>query len=261
MDHPFSYTWALAPQSMGSFRGPIQTSGIETLRDGDFRSRLRRLPHRRRQRGLGHRQLSAERRRRPTRSAKNVFGRSCATSSPTTLPRQIRIGFDIEQLPEWKNCVDDRPDVQGRAGVLPPDPQVRRQRLHLAGDGRGDEGLQGGVRRARHPEADQHFYGRIDGVADAKHYTAPDGKRYLLNFIGAGHHIGTHRMGTTKHEQRREQRSAQLGPRESLRRRLRQLPDHGDGQPDAHGDRPRAALDEGHAHAAPLMKTTPPTRR
>ena len=37
MDHPFSYTWALATESMGSFRGPIQTSGIETLRDGAFR--------------------------------------------------------------------------------------------------------------------------------------------------------------------------------------------------------------------------------
>jgi choline dehydrogenase-like flavoprotein len=48
------------------------------------------------------------------------------------------------------------------------------------------------------PKKDQFFTGRDPNVPDSKQYTAPDGKDYLLNFIGAGHHIGTHRMGKTK---------------------------------------------------------------
>lgn len=37
MDHPLYLTWALAPQPIFGFRGPLATSGIESLRDGEFR--------------------------------------------------------------------------------------------------------------------------------------------------------------------------------------------------------------------------------
>lgn len=37
MDHPLYLTWALAPQPIFGFRGPLATSGIESLRDGAFR--------------------------------------------------------------------------------------------------------------------------------------------------------------------------------------------------------------------------------
>ena len=38
MDHPFLISWALADEALGTFRGPGSTSGIETLRDGPYRS-------------------------------------------------------------------------------------------------------------------------------------------------------------------------------------------------------------------------------
>jgi choline dehydrogenase-like flavoprotein len=38
----------------------------------------------------------------------------------------------------------------------------------------------------------------LPGMADEKRYRAADGKEYLLNFIGAGHHVGTHRMGVSR---------------------------------------------------------------
>ena len=39
MDHPVQLSWALAPEPVYPFRGPLSTSGIEMLRDGPFRAR------------------------------------------------------------------------------------------------------------------------------------------------------------------------------------------------------------------------------
>ena len=59
------------------------------------------------------------------------------------------------------------------------------------------------------PKKDQFLTGKNPNVPDFKRYVAPDGKHWDLNFIGAGHHIGTHRMGTTKSNSvvNRDQRS------------------------------------------------------
>jgi choline dehydrogenase-like flavoprotein len=197
MDHPFSYTWALAPQSMGSFRGPIQTSGIETLRDGAFRKDF--AAFRTDVGNAGWDIVNYPPNGDVTDAlAKNVFGKKLRSQLANTLPRQVRIGFDIEQLPEWKNRVEISPTYKDALGCFRP---ILRYDV-------SDYTWQAMVEAMKVskvvfdalgiPETDQHFYGRIDGVADSKHYTAPDGKRYPLNFIGAGHHIGTHRMGTTK---------------------------------------------------------------
>ena len=32
MDHPALYAWGLAPEPVGSYRGPLSTAGIEDLR-------------------------------------------------------------------------------------------------------------------------------------------------------------------------------------------------------------------------------------
>ena len=37
MDHPAQLSWALAPKPVWPYRGPLSTSGIENLRDGAFR--------------------------------------------------------------------------------------------------------------------------------------------------------------------------------------------------------------------------------
>ena len=38
MDHPTQLSWALADAAVYPYRGPLSTSGIENLRDGDFRA-------------------------------------------------------------------------------------------------------------------------------------------------------------------------------------------------------------------------------
>ena len=242
MDHPFSYTWALAPQSMGSFRGPIQTSGIETLRDGAFRRDFAAFRTDVGNAGLGHRQLSAERRRRRRAREERLREEAAQPArhdAAAADPHRLRHRAAARSA---KNSRHDQPRVQGRARVLPSGPQLRRQRLHVAGDGRGDEGLHGDVRRARNPEEDQQFLTGTNPERRRREALHRPGRQDVptqLHRRGASHRHAPH--GHDEDQQRREPRPAQLGPRQSLRRRLRQLPDDGDGQPHAHGGRPGAA--------------------
>jgi len=197
MDHPFSYTWALAPQSMGSFRGPIQTSGIETLRDGEFRKDFAAF---RTDVGNAGWDIVNYPPNPDVQGAltKNIFGKKLRNQLATTLPRQIRIGFDIEQLPEWKNSVSIDPTYKDALGCYRPilkydvsdytwQAMVEAMKVSRAiFDALGI------------PKHDQFMTGDDPNVADFKRYVDPDGKPWMLNFIGAGHHIGTHRMGTAR---------------------------------------------------------------
>jgi choline dehydrogenase-like flavoprotein len=197
MDHPFSYTWALAPYSMGSFRGPIQTSGIETLRDGTFRSKFAAF-----RTDVGNAGWDIV--NYPPNGdvqgalAQNVFGKKLRNQLATTLPRQIRIGFDLEQLPEHKNRVEIDPTYKDALGCFRP---ILKYDV-------SDYTWQGMVEATKVstaifdalgiPKSDQFLTGKNPNVADFKRYVATDGKPWDLNFIGAGHHIGTHRMGFTR---------------------------------------------------------------
>jgi len=134
----------------------------------------------------------------PRRS--NVFGKTLRNQLATTLPRQIRIGFDLEQLPEHKNRVEIDPTYKDALGCFRP---ILRYDV-------SDYTWQGMVEATqvstkifdalKIPKTQQFLTGKNPNVADFKRYVAPDGKPWDLNFIGAGHHIGTHRMGKTKND-------------------------------------------------------------
>ncbi len=199
MDHPFSYTWALATESMGAFRGPIQTSGIETLRDGAFRSQF--AAFRTDVGNAGWDIVNYPPNPDVTEALRNnVFGKKLRNQLATTLPRQIRIGFDLEQLPEHKNRVEIDPTYKDALGCFRP---ILRYDV-------SDYTWQGMVEATqvstkifdalKIPATQQFLTGKNPNIADFRRYVAPDGKPWDLNFIGAGHHIGTHRMGKTKND-------------------------------------------------------------
>ncbi|CAN5894014.1 GMC family oxidoreductase [soil metagenome] len=208
MDHPFSYTWALAPQSMGSFRGPLQTSGIESLRDGAFRKDFAAFRV-----DLGNAGWDIV--TYPPNGdvtgalAGNVFGKKLRRRLGSTLPRQVRIGFDVEQLADPNNRVTISREYTDAIGCFRP---------IIAYDVSGYtwQAMVEGIKLSKQiydamgiPKADQHFDPPDTNIPDAKQFHAKDGKDYLLNFIGAGHHIGTHRMGTSRRDSvvNRDQRS------------------------------------------------------
>jgi len=207
MDHPFSFTWALAPQSMGSFRGPIQTSGIESLRDGPFRKDFAAF---RVDLGNAGWDIVTYPPNGDVTGAlgTNVFGKKLRKQLGETLPRQVRIGFDIEQLAESQNRVTISREYKDAIGCFRPiiaysvsdyTWQAMVEGIKLSKVVYDAMGI---------PEKDQHFR-MPGGLADERNFRAKDGKDYLLQFIGAGHHIGTHRMGASRTDSvvNRDQRS------------------------------------------------------
>lgn len=211
MDHPFSYTWALAPRSMGSFRGPIQTSGIESLRDGAFRKQF--AAFRIDLGNAGWDIVSYPPNNDVTgrlAAPNNVFGRKLRRQLGATLPRQVRIGFDIEQLAEPSNRVTISREYTDALGCFRPiiayDVSSYTWQAMVEGTKLSKQIYDAmGI-----PAADQHFEPLdISNVPDARKFRAKDGKDYLLNFIGAGHHMGTHRMGSSRRHSvvNRDQRS------------------------------------------------------
>jgi choline dehydrogenase-like flavoprotein len=210
MDHPFSAAWAHAPSNMGVFRGPLQTSGIETMRDGAFRREFAAFRV-----DLGNVGWDIVPGIFPPNGevvrnlAQNRFGKKLRNHLADHLPRQVRVGYDIEQLPEARNRVTISNEFKDAIGCFRP---VIHYRL-------SDYTWQAMVESMKVskvvfdalgiPADRQYFTTKETGIPDERTFRAKDGKDYLLNFVGAGHHIGTHRMGVSRTDSvvNREQRS------------------------------------------------------
>ena len=212
MDHPFFFTWALAKHSMGSFRGPGQTSGIESLRDGDFRKHFSAARI-----DLGNWGWDiATFPPNPwvsTQFGKGLFGRDLRKAAGDFFPRQVRIGFDLEQLPEARNRVTISSEYKDALGCFRPIIDYRVSDYT-------SQGMVEAIRVSKAvydamgiPKKDQYFPEDLSEHREhLPHPTQGDeywfqdqlpgkgrkGKEYLLHFVGAGHHVGTHRMGVSR---------------------------------------------------------------
>jgi hypothetical protein len=112
MDHPFFLQWGLASKQVYPFRGPLSTSGIESLRDR--RNRLFRKDHSAFRIEIGNDgwALSAFDPARTTldwidgtnttetnSAERRLYGRALRETLNGIFTRQCRIGFELEQLP------------------------------------------------------------------------------------------------------------------------------------------------------------------
>ena len=197
MDHPFFYTWALANKSMGSFRGPIQTSGIESLRDGDFR---RHFAAARIDVGNSGWDVATYPPNEELQSqiGKGVIGKELRDFCGDYFPRQVRIGYDLEQLPEARNRVTISSRYKDASGCFRPVIDYNVSDYTWQGMVEAIGVSKAIFDRMKIPKRNQHFAMGQTGLADQERYKAADGKEYLLTFVGAGHHIGTHRMGVSR---------------------------------------------------------------
>ena len=109
MDHPFVMAWAQAKHALGTFRGPSSSSGIETLRDGAFRSSSSAfrievgnwgwdLPN-------GDPYNTTLQLMSGSASSPPLFGSRLRAALRDTLQGQLRLGALIEQLPDPQNRV------------------------------------------------------------------------------------------------------------------------------------------------------------
>jgi choline dehydrogenase-like flavoprotein len=171
MDHPTQLSWALAPRPVWPYRGPLETSGIEDFRDGDFRHHRAafRIP-------IGNDGwswpgsdpllLASE------LISQGVRGEELDRTVRDRIARQLRLASLVEQLPDPENRIVpdfDRPDGFG----------VPRPRIAYRIDDYTRQGMAEG----------RDVHGRVFQAMSA---TAVQHREH---HEGAGHIMGTLRMG------------------------------------------------------------------
>jgi len=206
MDHPLYLAWALAPKPLYGFRGPLATSGIESLRDGPFRKQRAAFRIE-----IGNEGWNFSSNDPYTTTIDLINGMNLAGLNPATSPgpapalwgaplvnalnnalsRQFRLGFLVEQTPDPANCVTLSPELD-HLGL--PRPQIRYDLSDytkaglLAASETASAIFQrmGAQEYTSSPDPDDPCAFTVD----AKHGSK------LMKFYGSGHIVGTYRMGS-----------------------------------------------------------------
>lgn len=176
MDHPIQLSWALAGEPVWPYRGPLSTSGIENLRDGAFR----------RDRSSLRIQISNDGWNWPTGGAitladtlsrRGLRGAALRREISDHVSRQIQLAALTEQLPNPENRIMLDPVDRDSYGIPLP-------RMHY----RVGEYSQAGMAFAR--TAHDEIFARLNS-SEIQHSD---------EFQGAGHIMGTTRMGDNPRE-------------------------------------------------------------
>ncbi|WP_329218528.1 GMC family oxidoreductase [Streptomyces sp. NBC_01485] len=202
MDHPLLLTWGLLKDDAGAYRGPGSTSGIPAFRDGDFRKERtafrveignwgwnfpENAPY-----DTVHDLVGGG-----TDGQAQMWGKELRGSLGAIVPRQFRIAWELEQDPESTNrvTVDDR--YRDRLGKHRPvihydlSDYVKAALPWAAEAGKqffAALGIAEPVRRPVYAPGDYTHYDANDPAA-----VEYEGVTYWVR--GAGHVVGTHRMG------------------------------------------------------------------
>lgn len=187
MDHPYLNFIGLFREPIGPFRGPDVTGGMPKMRDGRFRKHRAAF-----RTDLGNWGWLFPNNAPFATLAEaidedNLYGAGLRSWVEATLPRQFRIGFLLEQLPDPKNRVTISEKHKDAIGNYIPILDYSYDDYTLRG-------------AAAATEFTELMFARLgienwSSVANpAQNATAElDGVSY--NFWGSGHLIGTHLMG------------------------------------------------------------------
>jgi choline dehydrogenase-like flavoprotein len=207
MDHPLYLAWALAPQPIYGYRGPLATSGIESLRDGAFRGERAAFRIEIGNEGWNfsigdpwtttmdfiNGQNVSQLNPPPAGSTQPpaLWGTALVNALNQGLSRQFRLGFLVEQSPDETNYVSLSATERDHLGL--PRPQIVYDLSPYTRAGLG----------AAKQAADEIF-----AMMGATQFTQPpmpndpsgfevdiDGHTERLKFFGSGHIVGTYRMG------------------------------------------------------------------
>jgi choline dehydrogenase-like flavoprotein len=187
MDHPYVQAWALMPESVGAFRGPSSTSGIEILRDGPFRADRAAFRAEIANWGWDFAAFA------PYADVQNavgsgLFGSTLRNELAERIPRQFHLGFLFEQLPNPANRVYVDDSYLDPLGI--PRPRIAYN---------VDTYTRRGMAAAR--ELWTQLFALL-GATDATSFwdTDPGYLTYAgqpYSYHGAGHNVGTHSMGSS----------------------------------------------------------------
>ena len=188
MDHLVMLTWGLLPKKAYPYRGPGSTTNIPTMRDGDFRKDHAACISPVDNWGWAWPKFS------PGSDVENavaqgMFGDALRKHINDVVPRQLLLHFECEQNPEPENRVTIDPNYLDNLGNFRPV-------IHY----NASDYLKKAFAQYK-KVSDQIF--EAAGIEDFTEYTTqnPDHVEYegkTYNFWGAGHIVGTHRMGKNK---------------------------------------------------------------
>ncbi len=188
MDHPVLLTWGLAPENIGSFRGPGSTSGIPSLRDGSFRKN--RSAFRVEIGNWGWNWPTGSPATELTEGLSNqLFGKKLRNKLLDKVQKEFRFGFLIEQQAIANNCVTIDERYKDALGNYRPI-------INYNITDHEKEGMLAAKAFSK------QFFKTINGE-DKTIYNSNSGgfiayKGEELWWQGAGHLAGTHIMGTNK---------------------------------------------------------------
>jgi choline dehydrogenase-like flavoprotein len=209
MDHPFYVPWALLPEGKQVFpyRGPLSTSGIEDFRDGDFRKT--RAAYRIEIGNEGWNfaiggdpaittvdfvnglNISGVNDGGIDGHSEALFGQPLRDRLNSVITRQIRLGFLVEQEPKETNCVGISREHVDHLNL--PRPEIRYELSDYE---------KGGLLAAK--KTADAIFARLGAKQLTKEPDLDDpsalelsdnGKSLRLLYMGAGHIMGTYRMG------------------------------------------------------------------
>jgi choline dehydrogenase-like flavoprotein len=207
MDHSCMLVWALMPERVGAFRGPTATSNIPTFRDGNFRSQhaafiapvynwgwlWAALAPGSTLTQMLRTDLDGNGPPPPPHKSwipkEPLIGSRLRGRVGETVSRQLAFDFEFEQLPEAKNCVSIDPTYKDALGNYRPVvtwdiPEYTKAAMPVA-----SRVWKSMLAKLGIPEQDDGTtYQKTDPT-----YVEYEGKGY--SFAGAGHLVGTHRMG------------------------------------------------------------------
>ncbi len=218
MDHPIYLSWALAKDPVYGYRGPLATGGIESMRDGAFRSK--HAPFRIE---IGNEGWNFPIGDPYTTTLDFVLGTNASQLNPgktplygsglvgalnTALTRQFRLGFLMEQTPDDDCAVTLSPTFKDRLGL--PRPRIRYNfsdytKMGFVVAKRTATQIYGAMDAHEYTLApDPSLLGKDPTVFsityDSNDVPVPDGTAgattAYFRYFGAGHVVGTYRMGT-----------------------------------------------------------------
>lgn len=212
MDHPLYLAWALSPatQPLFPYRGPIATSGIESLRDGPFRKDRAAYRIEIGNEGwnfpigdpdtttvdlINGSNVSGLNPPAPGSGADAppaLFGTALVQALNNILPRQFRLAFLVEQSPDPDNRVSLSATQTDRLGL--PRPEIQYKLSPYTIDGMVAAKKAADTIFAR--MGAQQFTQTPSADDPSSFPVTIDGQETRLKFYGAGHIVGTYRMGS-----------------------------------------------------------------
>lgn len=201
MDHVLYLSWALAPQQVWGYRGPLATSGIESLRDGEFRQCRSAFRMEIGNEGWNFpigdpytttidfvcgTNASQLNNGGPNGTPQRLGGLQLAQKLNSLLTREFRIGCLLEQSPQAENRLTLDPTYKDGLGI--PRPHIEY--------GLDEYTMNGFVAAANACSA---VYKQMGATEFTKPSTGGPGdftyQGKNFHYYGAGHIVGTHRMG------------------------------------------------------------------